>query len=131
LLIGKLDRRITVFSEVLLICHQEGLLGGSHFSLDGLKLPANAPRDSSGTFSDLRQKLQRLEAKLQEKIPAHARHDRQERSRARRGKKAGARRACHAVHREGSPSSGLRRKGERLREFLAQNQPKEGARRDG
>jgi transposase len=128
--VGKLDGRITaVFSEVLLICHEEGLLGGSHFSLDGLKLAANASRENSGTFSELRHKLEKLEAKLKEKIAEHARHDREEK-RARRTRSSEdddctlqARRAEQSIER-------LRRKSERLREFLAENEPKEGARRE-
>jgi transposase len=129
--VGKLDGRITaVFSEVLLICHEEGLLGGSHFSLDGLKLPSNASRENSGTFSDLRHKLEKLEAKLKEKIAAHARHDRQERSRRRKGAKVDDVERSLQARRQEQSIERLRRKSERLREFLAQNEPKEGARRE-
>jgi len=129
--VGQLDGRITaVFSEVLLICHEEGLLGGSHFSLDGLKLPANASREHSGTFSDLRHKLKKLEARLKEKIAAHARQDRQEAKGSRRGRKAEPGDCTVEARRQEQSIERLRRKSERLREFLAQNEPKEGARRE-
>ena len=37
--VSSIDREIeSLFTKVLLICDEEGLLGGSHFSLDGLKL---------------------------------------------------------------------------------------------
>ncbi len=45
-----------LFTNVLLICEEEGLLGGTHFSLDGLKLPSNASKEWSGKFSDLEKK---------------------------------------------------------------------------
>ena len=35
----------TLFTKVLLICEEEGLLGGTHFSLDGLKLSSNASKE--------------------------------------------------------------------------------------
>ena len=55
-----------LFTQVLLVCDQEGLLGGTHFSLDGVKLPSNAAKESSGIFADLRIKQQALERKVQE-----------------------------------------------------------------
>jgi transposase len=45
-----------LFTKVLLICEEEGLLGGTHFSLDGLKLSSNASKEWSGTFADLKKK---------------------------------------------------------------------------
>ena len=43
-----------LFTKVLMICEEEGLLGGTHFSLDGLKLGSNAAKEWSGTFADLK-----------------------------------------------------------------------------
>ena len=37
-----------LFTEVLMVCEEEGLLGGTHFSLDGVKLPSNASKEWSG-----------------------------------------------------------------------------------
>ncbi len=37
----------SVFSDVLLVCDELGLLGGTHFSLDGVKLSANVSKDWS------------------------------------------------------------------------------------
>ena len=69
--VDKLQGRIDViFSEVLLVCHEEGLLSGTHLSLDGLKLPANASREWSGTFQDLRLKAAKLQRKLRERWPS-------------------------------------------------------------
>jgi transposase len=45
-----------LFTKVLLICEEEDLLGGTHFSLDGMKLSSNAAKEWSGTFLDLKKK---------------------------------------------------------------------------
>lgn len=43
--VSSIDKEIeTLFTRVLLICDEEGLLGGRHFSLDGLKLSSNASK---------------------------------------------------------------------------------------
>src|SRR5215211_3338023 len=84
--IEKLQGRMEViFSEVLLVCHEEGLLSGTHLSLDGLKLPANASREWSGTLQELRLKAGKLQRKLSEKLAEHRRQDRLEKKRAAAG----------------------------------------------
>ena len=45
-----------LFRDVLMVCEEEGLLGGSFFALDGLKLPSNASKEWSGTHSKLQRK---------------------------------------------------------------------------
>ena len=40
---------LPLFTDVLLVCEEEGLLAGSHFSLDGCKLSSNASARWSGT----------------------------------------------------------------------------------
>lgn len=58
----------TLFTKVLLICEEEGLLGGTHLSLDGLKLTSNAAKEWSGTFSDLRKKQKPLSLRLKRQL---------------------------------------------------------------
>jgi transposase len=48
------DQIAPLFSDVLLVCEEMKLLGGTSFALDGCKLPSNASREWSGTFEDLR-----------------------------------------------------------------------------
>ena len=50
-----------LFRDVLLVCDEEGLLGGTFFALDGCKLPSNASRRWSGRISDLERKKERIE----------------------------------------------------------------------
>jgi len=64
-----------VFTQVLLVCEEEALLGGTHFSIDGLKLPSNAAKEWSGTHSDLKKKQEAIEKKVQEMLKEHRKQD--------------------------------------------------------
>src|SRR5690606_34904463 len=55
------ERIASLFSQVLLVCEGEGLLGGTEFALDGYKLSSNAAKEWSGTHADLRRKQQKLQ----------------------------------------------------------------------
>ena len=120
--VTKLQGRIEViFAEVLLVCHEEGLLGGTHFSLDGLKLPSNAAKEWSGTFKDLRLKKQKLESKVAEQLAEHRRQDRLDKKREDRSKEKS--KAAREVS-----LKRLRSQAERIGRFLEQEQPRQGAR---
>src|SRR5262247_2721587 len=68
----------SLFRDILLVCAEQDLLGGSHFALDGVKLPSNAAKEWSGTFADLRRKQEKLAAKLQQVLAQHERADKAE-----------------------------------------------------
>lgn len=55
---------LPLFSDILLVCEQENLLGGTFFALDGLKLPSNASKRWSGTLSDISKKKEKIEQKI-------------------------------------------------------------------
>jgi transposase len=65
----------SIFSNILLVCAELDLLGGTHFSLDGVKLPANASKEWSGTFTELENKRDKLQIKLQQVLTEHIRTD--------------------------------------------------------
>jgi transposase len=115
------DRLNRIFSEVLLVCHEEGLLGATHFALDGLKLPSNASREWSGKLEDLRLKQQKLAAKLAEKLAEHRARDRAESG-------DGSHAAAAAPAKRLASIERLTRKAERLATFLATAEPREGVR---
>lgn len=69
------DEIVRIFRNILLICEKEGLLGSTSFSLDGLKLPANASKNISGTFAELTHKKKKLEEKVRKLIKRHQRTD--------------------------------------------------------
>jgi hypothetical protein len=43
------DESAAIFTQVLLICDREGLIGRQMFAIDGVKLPSNADKRHSGT----------------------------------------------------------------------------------
>jgi IS5 family transposase len=58
------DEIYPLFRDILLVCEEEKLLGGTFFALDGLKLPSNASKEWSGTISDIKKKKQKIEQKV-------------------------------------------------------------------
>jgi transposase len=55
-----------LFRDVLLICHEMDLLGGTFFALDGCKLPSNASKEWSGKHADLSRKKEKIEKKVEQ-----------------------------------------------------------------
>lgn len=108
------ERIVKLFTQVLLICEQEGLLGGTHFSLDGLKLSSNASKEWSGTQAELLKKKTKLEQKVKAAIREHREGDL-------RGGDQDEQRQQERIRR-------LARQAERIEKFLARNEPKQGRR---
>ena len=69
------DEVLPLFRNVLLVCQEMGLLGGTFFALDGVKLPSNASTKWSGTYSELQRKKTRLEVKIEQLLEAHVQED--------------------------------------------------------
>jgi transposase len=102
----------SIFSNILLVCEEMGLLGGTHFSLDGVKLSANVSKEWSGTFDELKHKRDKLQEKLQQVIAEHAQADQQPEVEIERQKKREHRFQVQV---------------ERLSEFLQTQEPKCGS----
>lgn len=100
-----------IYCNILLVCEQLNLLGGTHFSLDGLKLPSNASKEYSGTFKELKRKRYRLQQKLHALLAEHIRMDMLSETDNRRREKQKKR---------------LERQVQRLDKFLKENTPKPG-----
>jgi len=116
--VSSLDKEIeALFTKVLLICDEEDLLGGTHFSLDGLKLSSNAAKEWSGTFSDLKKKQEALDRKVKEAIREHRAEDKRTRKKTDSDRKRREKRIKR-----------LKQKAERIERFLSENKPKIGAR---
>ena len=61
------DEILPLFRDVLLVCEEMELLGGTLFALDGCKLPGNAAKQWSGSVDDpLKRKQEKLEEKVKE-----------------------------------------------------------------
>lgn len=105
-----------IFADILTVCHAEGLLDGTRFAVDGLKLPANASREWSGTFEELKRKRDKLVAKSKALIKDHKRRDR----RLAKGKP-------ETAAPEPDAAGKLLAKAAKIDAFLAENQPRAGA----
>ena len=71
------DEIEALFEQVLLICHEQGLLGNELFAIDGCKMPANAAKEWSGTFKELEAKRAKIRRQLQHHLTEHVRLDQQ------------------------------------------------------
>jgi transposase len=58
------DEISPLFTDILLVCEEEKLLGGTFFALDGCKLPSNASKRWSGKISDIKKKREKIEQKV-------------------------------------------------------------------
>ena len=105
------ERISSLFSQVLLVCEAEGLLGGTHFAIDGYKLSSNAAKEWSGTHADLRQKHAKLRELVRESMREHRRNDRE--------KSTTSPRSVERVKR-------LEQKAARIERFLAKHEPRVG-----
>jgi len=115
--VSSIDNEIDLlFTKVLLICEEEGLLGGTHFSLDGLKLSSNAAKEWSGTFSDLKKKQEALNRKVKEAILEHREADKRERGKSDTDRQRFEKRIKK-----------LKQKADRIEKFLSENEPKIGS----
>jgi transposase len=103
-----------LFRDVLLVCEEMGLLGGTEFSLDGCKLPSNASTRWSGTFATLQEKKEKIERRVAYMLEEQVEADRRE-------GRDGSEETRKATHIEK-----LRRQAARIEEFLQKNEPKPG-----
>jgi transposase len=112
------DEILPLFRDVLLVCEEMDLLGGTFFALDGLRLPSNASKQWSGTRSELQGRKERIEAKVRKLLSEHTEEDKRD---------------------EGSPKAGggpdrqkqierLKNKADRIERWLRENEAKIGPR---
>jgi len=112
------DEIRAIFRDVLLVCEEEGLLGGTFFALDGCKLPSNASKEWSGTISDLRRKRERIEKKVKQWVEEQVEVDRKDDDDQWR-RSLGVTEGRRQVER-------LQQKAERIERWLKENGPKMG-----
>ena len=102
----------SIFSDILTVCDELDLLGGTHFSLDGVKLSANVSKAWSGTLDELKHKRDKLQEKLKRVMEEHAQADQHPQVEIERQKKRERRFQLQV---------------ERLNEFLKDREPKHGS----
>jgi transposase len=101
----------SIFSDILTVCDELDLLGGTHFSLDGVKLSANVSKEWSGTLGELKHKRDKLQEKLKRVMEEHAQADKHPQVEIERQQKRERRFQLQV---------------ERLNEFLKEREPKLG-----
>ena len=72
------DQIKPLFRDILLVCEQEGLLGGTFFAIDGCKMPTNASKEWSGKFSELQKRKEKIEDKIKVLVEDHIEKDKEE-----------------------------------------------------
>ena len=101
-----------IFSDILVVCEELELLGGTHFALDGVKLSANVSKEWSGTLAELKHKRDKLQEKLKRVMEEHAQADKHPQVELERQKKRERRFQAQV---------------ERLNAFLKDREPKLGS----
>jgi transposase len=102
---------LPLFRDVLLVCEESGLLGGTFFALDGCKLPSNASKEWSGKISDLVRKKEKMEKRVKELLKRQVETDKKDK------KNKEDLDIFKGVNRT-KQGERLKRKAERIREFL-------------
>ena len=64
-----------LFTQIVLICDQEGLLGNELFAIDGCKMSSNAAKEWSGTTKELEAKANKIFNQIQHHVAEHQRVD--------------------------------------------------------
>lgn len=110
---------LPLFRDVLLVCEEEGLLGGTFFALDGCKLPSNASRKGSGTIDDLKRKKEKIENKVKGLLEEQVEADKEDDDDEKPGGPTGISKREKQVER-------LQKQADRIEKFLRDNGPKMG-----
>ena len=70
------DEILPLFRDVLLVCEESRLLGGTLFALDGSKVPSNASKEWSGKILDLKRKKEKIEKRVKQLLRRQVEVDR-------------------------------------------------------
>jgi transposase len=106
-----------LFSQVLLTCDAQGLIGKEMFAIDGVKLPSNASKERSGTHAELRHRADRLDKAADKILTLHQAQDKQ-----------GAIEALEPKRQ--AQVEALRKEAARTREFLNKTPPRQNRKGD-
>jgi len=60
-----------LFEQIVMVCHEQGLIGHDLVAIDGCKLPSAAAKEWSGTLEELEHKREKLNRQIAKKIEEH------------------------------------------------------------
>jgi phage shock protein A len=64
-----------LFTEILMVCDSQGLIGKDMFAIDGCKMPSNASKEWSGTISDMKKKQKKIDRAVRRMMAKHREED--------------------------------------------------------
>jgi hypothetical protein len=64
-----------VFTQVLMVCDRQGLIGREMFAIDGVKLPSNASKAKSGKRKDFQRQVAKMEKAVEQLLSRHRDND--------------------------------------------------------
>jgi transposase len=114
------DEILPLFRDVLLVCEEKSLLGGTVFALDGCKLASNASMRKSGKVSDLEKKKERIEKRVEQLLKEQVDRDKRDDE---EDKDAGG---SSGISNENKQIESLQKQADRIEKFLKENGPKIG-----
>jgi transposase len=113
------DEIRNIFTNVLLVCHEMDLLGGTELALDGCKMSSNASKEMSGTFSDLARKKDKIESTITFLIEKQLNADADEMEK----------KNSDTIRSKDKRVERLRKKSEKIERFLNEQSPKKKSRK--
>jgi len=108
---SKPDAIADVFTRILLVCDNSGLIGKEHFSIDGCKLPSDASKQWSGTHEQMRKKMEKMRKLATEIIAKHRDKDSQK---------------TELPEKAQQKVDTLLKNAQKFEEFLSENEPRVG-----
>ena len=72
---GHVDEIEQLFTQIVLICDEQGLIGHELLAIDGCKMPSNAAKEWSGTVNELEHKASKILRQIQHHVKEHQRVD--------------------------------------------------------
>ncbi len=64
-----------LFTEILMVCNNQGLIGGEMFAIDGCKMPSNASKEHSGTHAEMAKKQKKINRAVKRMLAKHREED--------------------------------------------------------
>lgn len=113
------DEIMPLFRDVLLVCDEERLLGGTFFAIDGCRVSSNASKEWSGKISDLERKKEKIEKKVEQLIRQQVEEDKRDDDNEDSGGSSGLSNREKQIGR-------LQKQADRIKDFLKGNVPKIG-----
>lgn len=103
-----------LFEQVLLVCHNQGLLGNELFAIDGCKMSSDAAKEWSGTFGELEEKQKKIKKRIRYCLTEHRKLDKKEPSNA------------PQIARQEQTLETLEKAADRIDQFLKRQSPRMG-----